>query len=297
MTDIENQPAETADEIVVTDQPEPEIIELPADEPTEAEQQPEVTEKKGFDPKTDKVDFDKPEQQEKFDYIYKQLKKSDTRNAMLTDFLEKQQSKLDELSSRFTQTDEVEAERVLMTKIRDARDAGDNDAYDQAMTELVDYRSDRKFEKKFEEKVNALNQKEQSDLRNQEQFVVKAMEETDDTGNYLRPWLQESNAQFPVALYEIRRIAAKYEGDPEILSKTLKEVDQVMSNKKTATPEPQKQTRVPNPMQGSNLTNQSPKGKIQMTRRELDIATKLGVDPKKYAARRDAEAQRNKGAR
>jgi hypothetical protein len=295
MTDTDNQPTETADEIVITDTPEPETVEIPADDATEPEQQPEVAEKKGFDPKTDKVDFDKPEQQEKFDYIYKQLKKSDTRNAMLTDFLEKQQQKLDEISNRFSQTDEVEAENVLMAKIREARDLGDNDAYDKAMAELVDYRSDRKFEKKFEEKVNALTQKEQSDLRNQEQFVLRAMEETDETGNHLRPWLQESNEQFPVALYEIRRIAAKYEGDPEILSKTLKEVDQVMSAKKTTIQEPPKQTRAPNPMQGSNLTNQSPKGKIQMTRREIEIANKLGVPLQKYAARRDAEA--HKGAR
>jgi hypothetical protein len=281
-------------EIEVTDTTEPDIVEIQDDsEPVESQE--EAVKAKSFDPKKDKVDFDKPEQQEKFDYIYKQLKMSDKRNAMLTDFLEKQQQKVDEISSRFAQTDETEAENVLMSKIREARDSADDAAYDKAFAELVDYRTNRTIEKKFEEKVNGLYKKEQQEANAEAEYVKNLMVETNESGDYVRPWLQENHPEFQNALGHLAGIAYKYKNDPDVLQKSLKELDQLMSDKKSQTPPNQRttlQARTPNPMQGTNLTNQKPKGTIKMTRAELSIAQKLGVDPKRYAARRDSEARK-----
>src|SRR3990167_4544304 len=91
---------EINDSIEIIDAPEPENVELES----EAESTPEPTDKKF-------VEFDTPEQQEKFNDIYKQMKMSDQRNQMLTEFLMEQQKQLEEVKGRFSQTDESEAEQ------------------------------------------------------------------------------------------------------------------------------------------------------------------------------------------
>lgn len=279
MTDeIETQEPEIE---VIQEPTEPETVEISVDE--EQETQPE---QKKFDPKKDRVDFDKPEQQEKFDYVYKQLKMSDNRNAMLTDFLEKQQEQLDKLTSRFSETDYAEAERTLVEKIRVARENDDFETYDKTILELAEFRNDRKFEKKFQEKVNAITAKERESEVAQAKYVASLMEETDESGQYKRPWLQENHPEFQAALGQLAGIAYKYQKDPDVLQKSMKELDEIMASKKPPQ-EPPKQNRAPNPMQGSNLTNYKPKDTVKMTRAEIEIAKKLGVDPKRYAAQRD----------
>ena len=115
--------------IEVTDPPEVEAVEVSVEEP-KAE---EPVEPKPFDPKTDKVEFDKPEQQQKFDYVFKNMKMSDNRNAMLTEFLTEQQKQLDDLrgkvtsiSQEKTQENHTEASRVLMSKLNTARMEGND---------------------------------------------------------------------------------------------------------------------------------------------------------------------------
>lgn len=293
-------------QVEVTDTPEPQEVEVPVDDgPVEQDnQKPE--EQKSFDPKKDKVEFSTPEQQERFNEVFRMMKKSDQRNQMLTDFLEEQQRQLDELRG-FTseikkekiQTAQADAEQTLMTRIRQARDEGNDEAYDKAFAELTEFRTS----KLFDEKVNEFRKQETVQADNDAKFVLKAMEETDETGNFLRPWLQENHEQFDKAIYQIRKIANKYAGDPQILEKTLKELDQVMSQKKDP-PKEQVQSRAPNPMQGTNLTNQKPKGTIKMSRAEAEILKKLErhsgkkIDLKKYEARRTAMYEgQNRGGR
>lgn len=274
-------------------QPDLEVVEAPELEvvpDTTEEEAPVVTDtKKQFDPKTDRVDFTTPEQQAKFDYMYKQTKMSDSRNAMLTDMLEKATADIDELKSRFTNTDSADAERMLLGKVMAARNSGDDAAEIMAINELVEFKADKKINAV---KPQAPKQQQPSSDVN---YVSSLMTETDFNGEPLRPWLNETHPDFDktVELLETK-IAPKYKGDPLFLQKAMYELDNIMRNKMTEQKPPTTtQTRVPNPMQGSNLTNVTKKPTIKMTRQEMEIAKKLGVDPKKYAARRDAEA--NKG--
>ena len=61
------------------------------------------------------------------------------------------------------------------------------------------------------------------------------------------------------------------------------------------------QVRAPNPMQGSNLTNQKPRATIKMTKTEHEILRKLEkhsgrkIDLKSYAARRDSLSNQKGG--
>jgi hypothetical protein len=295
-TELQNEP-----EVEVIDAPEPQEVEIPVDDaPVEQPVTQEPKEEKTFNPKTDKVQFDTPEQQERFNEVFRMMKKSDQRNEMLTDFLQEQQRQLDELRGVTTefkqekiQTDQAEAERAIMARIRQARDEQNDEAYDKAFMELTEFKAG----KLFDAKVNELSKKETVQAGNDAKFVAKAMEEKDESGNYIRPWLQESDPQFGVALYQIKKISSKYEGDPDILAKTLKELDQTMGSqmKKTEPPkDPPAQTRAPNPMGGTNLTNHKPKGTIKMSREEFDIKTKLEkysgkkLDPARWVKHRDA---------
>lgn len=281
MTQVqENTVLEQPQEAAVQDNTEElEILETPE---IVEEEQPEAQQQKPFDPKTDRVDFSTPEQEAKFNYVYKQVKMSDARNQMLTEMLQTQQGQLDELKTRFSNTDSADAERVLLTKIKTARDSGDDAAEIAAFNELVDFKADKK--------LNAFRQPSPPPQQNQEtNYISGLMQETDDAGQPLRPWLQEGHPEFMTAVNLLEtKISPKFKGDPLFLQKSMYELDQVMRSKMTEQPpKTQPQLRAPNPMQGSNLTNTKQKTTIKMTRQELDIAKKLGVDPKRYAAKRE----------
>lgn len=283
----------TAENEVVLDTPAAvspeETVEI---EVSDAEQETATAPKqetKSFDPKTDKVEFNTPEQQEKFNYMYKQTKMSDARNQMLTNLLTEQQKQLDEVKSRFQQTDSAAAENMLMGKIKQARDSGDDAAEFAAINALVEYKADKKISEKVNFSKPAPAMEDSPDSR----YVQGLMQEVDHTGQPVRPWLNENHPEFNNALTTLESIKSKYIGDPYALPKTLAELDQLMKAKMTKEPPvSQPQSRAPNPMQGGNLTNQKQKTTIKMTRQELDIAKKLGVDPKKYAMKRDELAGR-----
>ncbi len=268
----------------VTQQP---VVEEQEIEVVDAEQETPPTPKqeaKPFNPKTDRVEFSTPEQQAKFDDVYKQMKMSDARNQMQLDLLQKQQKRLDEVESRFKQTDTAEVERILLTKIKSARDSGDDAAEFAAQSELVDFRVD----KKISEKINAQPQPQYTQESPDVKYVSDTINEVDSSGNLVRPWMQNDSPDQAIALNALEQIKGKYIGDPYALPKTLAELDNFMRSRMTPkTPPNNPQVRAPNPMQGSNLTNNKQKTTIKMTVAELSIAKKLGVDPKAYAASRD----------
>lgn len=246
--------------------------------------------KKQFDPKTDKVEFNTPEQQEKFNYVYKQVKMSDARNAMLNDLLQKQNQRLEELESRLSKTDKAEAELILVNKIKQAKESGDEDAEIKAIKEYASFVSKSDTKEPDQQKY----QKPPIETYAVEEYIENFQQERDEVGNYVRPWLFEGNPEFNNAIELLENtIVPKYLNDPMGLPKALSELDKLMKaktmTKKPPSQPPQHQnTRAPNPMQGGNLTNAKQKPTIKMTRQEMDIAKKLGVDPKRYAAKRDA---------
>lgn len=277
------------EEIVQTDQT---VTEQPVEqeiEVTDAEQETPPTPKqeaKPFNPRTDRVEFTTPEQQAKFDDVYKQMKMSDARNQMQLELLQKQQAQLDELKNRNLKTDSAEAERLLVSKIKAARDSGDDFAEITATREMVEYLAD----KKISERVNVQQQPQPLTYESPDvKYVSDVINEVDSNGQFIRPWMHNDHPEQAVALNALETIKGRYAGDPYALPKTLADLDNFMRSRMTQQKPPvTSQTRAPNPMQGGNLTNNSQRPTIKMTKAEFDIAKKLGVDPKKYAARRDA---------
>lgn len=267
-------------------------VETPEIEVTDAEQEAETDPQpkaKAFDPKTDKVEFSTPEQQAKFNDQYKQTKMADARNAMLLEMNQKAIARIEELEKRFSNTDSAEAERILLGRVQAARNSGDDAAELAALNELTDF----KVEKKLAEKANKPAPPVMAENSAEVQYISGMIEETAPDGTQLRPWMNNDHPDQAVALAELEPLKAKYAGDPYAIPKILQELDQVMKVKMTKpVSPPQPQLRAPNPLQGGNLTNVKQKTTIKMTRQELEIAKKLGVDPKRYAAERDKPRNR-----
>lgn len=251
-----------------------EVDTTPAD--TEAEVEIEVTdepEPEGYDPKK-KVEFSTPEQQKKFNDIYKQAKMSDKRNQMYWDMLQKQQSELDELRGRFQQTDHAEAERILESRLHEARENGDEAKADKIMKEIIDFRVESRL-KKEAPKENKKPPVNDPDV----QAVVAFAEERDSRGSLLRPWIAESHPQHQNAMKIASAMALEVNSEfgfvdiPEV----MRRMDDAMKPKR-----PVSNSRAPDPMRG-NLTNSPNRGKIKLSSAELEVAQKLGVKPEDYA--------------
>ena len=273
--------------------PHEEIEIIPEPEAQEEAPETEAEQEKEFNPRTDKVDFSTPEQQEKFNYIYKQVKQSDARNQMLMDMLETATQKIGDLEGRFTQTDEADAKGILVNKIKHARSEGNDEAEISAIEELAEFLAEKKVQKVNKPAVAEV-EKFAPQKAQETQYIQNLMTETDIRGDLVRPWLNENDPKFYNAINELEKISVKYIGDPFALQKSLADLDIVMTQKKEPPKNPPTQTRAPNPMQGGNLTNHKPKATIKLTKAELDIAKKLGVDPKRYAAKRDEIKQRGR---
>lgn len=258
------EPVETTEEIVENNN-------------TQAEQSAETQESKEaeqeFDPKQ-RVEFSTPEQQKKFNDLYKQVKMSDARNRMQQDMLQKAMDKLGEFEKRFSQTDHAEAERILNTRLKEARDSGDEEKADQILQEIIDFRVDSKLNGKKEEKPK-VDPMADPDVRT----VVQFAQETDDSGRPLRPWIDATHPQHANAMKLAGAVAMDVNAEYGYvdIGEVFRRMDEGMKRKAA----PQGNSRAPDPMRG-NLTNNNNKGKIKLSPQELAIANKLGVKPEEY---------------
>lgn len=220
-------------------------------------------------PKKEWVDFS-PEQQKKFNDMYKQTKMSDARNQMLTNMLEEQQKQLDELKGRFSQTDQAEAEKILKTRLQEARDEGDMDKEFKILDEIMAFRRSEKQEKPKEQKSNLPEDPET-------RYVVALAQETDDNGQPVRPWLVESHPRYKSMLTQATIIAAELEtqGKEADIPTVMKLLDERMNKKPN--------TRGVDPL-GSNLTTprSGPTIKPKLSAQEKAIAAKLGMTEADY---------------
>ena len=271
---------------------EPDIKELlqqaknPPAEETEEKAEETVEEKKEFDPKTDRVDFDTPEQQAKFNDVYKQMKNSDARNAMLTDMLQDVTSRLDEMDGKTKTEEKAQTEKLLAAKIMEANEDGDAEGLTKAIKDMVDFSSGAAADKKMTEMVNKIDEGKQKDA----DVVLDLMKRVSDENQSLYPWMQGDHPQHNDFISKASvvgmELMAANPNDPNIVSKVMERVNADMMNWEAPKVEAKPQNRAIDPMQGSNLTQQQSRNKIKMSPAEMEIARKLGVDPKKYAAHR-----------
>lgn len=236
------------------------------DQTLDVEQQEQKPEKKW-------VEFT-PEQQKKFNDVYKQVKMSDERNKILTQMLETQQAQLDELKQRFSKTDQAEAENILKTRLQEAREYGDLDMEMKILKEINDFYSGAKAQPEQKQvKKQEINLPEEPEAR----YVVALAQETDDSGQPLRPWLSENHPRYKTMLTQASIIAAEFDarGEAADITIVMKELDKRMNAKQN--------TRAPDPF-SANLTTSRASSNIKpkLSAQEKAIAAKLGMSEADY---------------
>jgi hypothetical protein len=254
-----------------SEEPEIEAVDAPAEAIETESSEPQQAEE--FDPK-ERVDITDPKVQRKFNDVYKQMKMSDARNKMLADMNQKALDKIAELESRFSQTDHAEAERILTSRLKEARDSGDEDRADKILQEIIDFRVDSKI------KGSQPKQPVKSEIIDPDvQTVVAFAQETDTRGNLLRPWISENHPQHQNAMKMAGAIAVSVNAEFGYtdIGEVMRRMDDAMKPKAA----PQGNSRAPDPMRG-NLTNKPAQGKIKLSSQELAAAEKLGVKPEDY---------------
>lgn len=267
----------------------PALVELAKNPPApEENKEPDPEEKKEFDPKRDRVDFDTPEQQAKFNDVYKQMKNSDARNQMLTDLLEKTVDRLDAMEGRQKNEEQTAAEQVLLDKIMSANEEGDTETLTQSINELTKFRTDGLKDGLKSEIIDEIVNKNDETKKRDADAVLDFMNRKNEQGEYIFPWMQDGDPRFNDFISKASQIGLQLgqenSDDPNLVYKVMERVNTEMMNWEAPKEEPKAQTRAPDPMGGSNLTQQVPRTKIKMSPIEMEIANKLGVDPKKYAA-------------
>lgn len=266
----ENNTAIEADDIESQDNTEQQ-----SEQQDEGQEQP-ASEQDNFDPK-ERVEITDPKVQRKFNDIYKQMKMSDARNQMLSKMNEKALEKIAELESRFSQTDHAEAERILTSRLKEAREAGDDDRADKILQEIIDFRVDSKL-KQNQPKTPVVEQQSAIDDADV-QTVVALAQETDVRGNLLRPWIAEGHPAHKNAMKLAGALAMEVNAELGYVDvgEVMRRMDDAMKPKAA----PQGNSRAPDPMRG-NLTNNSAKGKLKLSPQEMAAAQKLGVKPEDY---------------
>lgn len=238
----------------------------------------------GFDPK-ERVEISDPKVRAKFNHIYKQMKMSDNRNTLYWDLIQKQQQEIDSIKSKVQQTDQADAEKILKTKLKEAREIGDDEAADKIMDDIIEFRLEKKLQEKLPktEKPNKPQIPEQFNTPEGQELLSFAYE-TNDTGELAHGWMDSAHPQHQRAL----KLTALYRDEVERelgvvdVTEVLKRVASNINKATKPVVKPQNNNRAPDPL-GRGLTNNSGKGKLNLSSEEMAICKKLGINHEEYS--------------
>ncbi len=273
-----------------------------------AKQAQQDTEKQSPETKTEqseKVVFT-PEQQEKFDNIYRQLKGSDKNNKQLRSELnqfrmiaEQQYKAIEDLTKSQNQIvghlqerDLNAAEASIKAEIKAAFLEGDNDKWIAASEKLADLKAESAFRKAKLAEQNALAKQQQQQQQQQwqprnaseiaqraeangsiaseeKQFVDAWQKEKDENGELLRPWAYADHPKFQQAVSEARLVFDDPDNAGMGIQQKLDEVDRKMRLKKQQSPSQN--------VLGGNLTSGKKSVKIQLSPEQIQMAKRLRV--------------------
>lgn len=235
--------------------------------------------------KEDYVEINDPKVQARLNDIYKQMKQAKEEKEKLANELKEFKEKVNVLHIKDQKAKEEEAENLIRQKIKEAKESGDEDAEIRAFEELIEYKKSKEenLQEKIPQKVN------ETEHDRQAYIVKKYMEETTETGEPVRPWLYNDHPDHKKVVGLAAEIAMDYdENDTDIVAKVLNRLDDIMQDKMTRQPQmrqqekPQAQRKGLDPMGRANLTTAQRPSTIRLSRAEMEVAQKLGIDPKKY---------------
>lgn len=237
-----------------------------------------------------------PEQvQERINYLYSQVKNSDREKREMRNILAEQSKLLTELSTsqnavvnHLQDKSITETESSLRSQMKSAWEKGDNDTYFALQDKLDDLRIEKKMAAKNkpatvqQQPQNASQYAQQAqgtgELSETEYRITETWQnETDDSGNLIRPWAFGNDPNHRAALVEAQAVFNNPRYANMSYEKKLEEVDKRMGTAKRS---------VSQAVMGGNLTTPTKTSKLTLTPKQQEIAIKT-----KYAGAGKTEAE------
>lgn len=248
---------------------------------SEEEQQTDTTQTDnkpaGYDP-VDVKTASPEEIQERLDYLYSQVKDGKRTTAEYRKLSAAQSQAIEELQSNvgavvnhLTDKSYGDKEKALLAARSAAREAGDQNAFDEAQDELDDLRIEKKLAAKASksEKLQPKNEPTEADLDPDLVRYVNSWEkEKNDNGELVRPWTQANHPRFREADIEAKAVFQNPRYENMTMDQKLEEVDRRMGLNKSGA----KQTVL-----GGGFTSSKKIGKVTLSPRQEQIAIRTKV--------------------
>lgn len=226
---------------------------------------------------TELVEFADPKVEARFKRVYANMKENERTIAELAEANRGLLARVESFEARTTQQTQTDQISALKTAKRAAYEAGDIDKVTEIDDKIIELRlaATVKPEKKPESQVKpaALDPAFESK-------IVQWAYETDDTGDFLRPWAQPQHPKHNRALSIAKGVIEDPEFDGKPPETILAEVDRLMGAPKAARP-----AATAAPVLGSNSSiRQAPSARVSLTPEQDRAARAMGLTPEKYKA-------------
>lgn len=239
----------------------------PAPEQTENKAEPDKNEPDGTD-WVDDNEWGSEKAKARFSRVYGHLKNTERGMQALQDHNKLLARKLEELIDRQATSENQTKVQQIEAALAEANNRGDARAAAHLQVMLT---------KELQPKQKQTLSLPAVDMPSVDVSEAQAWEaETDDQGNFLRPWAQPTHPKYQ----EVYALTKQLTGDPNYgndVGKILSEIDKRMGTKK-----PQ-QRRAPGPGALSSTGKPTNKREINLSAEEQAVARKMGITPQDYA--------------
>lgn len=225
-----------------------------------------------------------PEQQARFDRVYRQVKATDRKNEALRQWNEQLQSRIEKIESSHDSRQSEDVERDLRKQLVEANQALDYEKAADLQVKLADVAAERKLasvlKKQAPQQQQPKPQVQQQDdgddiFTPDEAAVIKSWsEQRDATGKKVRPWTDGGHELSQDAVEEMRLILTSPRYSNLTMGQKLTELDKRMGLVR-------KEITTSQVLPG-NLTNTKKTKTIELTREQEAMADRMGVSKEAY---------------
>lgn len=215
-----------------------------------------------------------PEQQKRFDRLYRQIKAQDKAKIIQGEHLTRVTDRMSKLESELAAAKSTDAVTSLRAQIKEARESGDEDRVEKLRDQLVEVQAEIAVSKRTPKeapKAAAPTANPVPDLSRSDTAAIKRWSvAADDNGKYTRPWTQEGHKDVDTAAQHLVEVLNSDEFEDMTIEEKLAEVDKRMGYKK-----PSVSRKDGNAVLGGDLTGSANKDKPSLTREQADVAEKI----------------------
>jgi hypothetical protein len=247
--------------------------------------------------KGDFVEFS-PEQQKKFNSMYKQARAADENNRYLMEHSKKLEEtvltlseKLEAINSKTSLKEGHDAVTTIKAELKRAIEEGDVDKQVELNSQLADIKAEQKL-KAIQPKVEPkkIEAAPQQQVDPAQQYIDYLAKEKDSSGQIIRPWLHQNDPNYERALELSKEVAQRYidQGRTPDIARVLYDVEMEITGE--AKEPTKKQAQV---LSGANFTRTKSNAKLNLTDEDRKVARRMGLDVERLSKVKGIMSGRN----